>query len=437
MRAGFRSIFQCWETLVDVDREIAEALEAEARRERRTVRLVASENYVSSAVLAASTSTLTNKYANGYPGNRRYPGCEWADEVEKLAIERAKALFGGAHVNVQPHSGSQANLAAFLAGIEPGQVILSLHPDHGGHFTHGNPDNYSGALFRFEHFEVDRASNLIDMGEVTRRAEEVNPRAIVIGSTSYARTFDVMAFAEVARSVDALLIVDAAHTIGLTAGGVHPNPVPWADMVTFTTHKTLRGPRGGAIVCNEALAERVDAAVFPMVQGGPDLSRVAAKAVAFHEASTDEFQAYAERCISLALVLARSLAENGLPVITDGTDTHIVLVDLRPLEITGAEAEKALAGVGIFANRSRIPFDPAAPGSESGLRFGTAAAATLALSQEEIAQLGEAIASLLRSRSGAREVWEAIALVDRISNRCGLYADEKPEPSKTPGRDDV
>ena len=436
MRGGPRSIFQCWGTLAEDDQEVLGAIRGEAQREQRTIRLIASENFVSSAVLAASTTTLTNKYANGYPGNRRYPGCVWADEVEELAIRRGREVFGADHVNVQPHSGSQANLAAFLAVLAPGQVVLALHPDHGGHFTHGGAGNYSGTFFRFEHFGVERESQLIDMETVYRRAEEVRPQAIVIGSTSYARTFDVEGFARIAGGVGARLIVDAAHTIGLVAGRVHPDPVPAADIVTFTTHKTLRGPRGGAIISKTELADRVDSAVFPMVQGGPDLSGIAAKAVAFREASTNDFRAYAERSVSLALVLARSLMEAGLRVVTGGTDTHIVLVDLTPLGMTGGEAEEALANVGIFANRSRIPFDPAPPGKESGLRFGTAATATLRVRHEEMAHLGAVIASLLRSKGGNEEVWEATSLVDRITTRAVAYPHLDDQPVTVARSDD-
>lgn len=424
---SFESVLDGWMTVAREDREVALLMAREADRERRTMRLIASENYVSPAVLAALSATLSNKYANGYAGRRKYPGCEWADEIEMLAIERAKEVFGGDHVNVQPHSGSQANLAAYLAVLSPGDTLLALHPEHGGHFTHGGNGNFSSAFFRVEHFGVDRASGLIDLAAVERRAEQVQPKAIVIGATTYPRRLDVEGLAGVARSVDALLIVDAAHIIGLVAAEIHPDPVACADLVTFTTHKTLRGPRGGAIICKQELAERVDAAVFPMVQGGPNLGVIAAKAVAFREARAPSFSVYARRAVSLAEVMANSFSEGGLRVLTDGTDTHIVLVDLSELGMDGEHAERGLAESGILANRSRIPFDPLEAG-ESGLRFGTAAVATLGMSTDEMARLAHMIVALLRDRWTPVTRYEAASLVARLHARLAPYTDPFEHP---------
>ena len=427
----FDGLLGSWEALAIEDREVATVISREVQRERRTVRLVASENYASPAVLAASSTTLTNKYANGYPGRRKYPGCKWADEIELLAIARAKAAFGGDHVNVQPHSGSQANLAAYLAILSPGDTLLTLHPDHGGHFTHGRSDNFSSVFFRVEHFTTDPISQLIDLAQVKAIAQKVRPAAIVVGSTSYPRSLDFEAFAAIARDVGAKLIVDAAHVIGLVAGGVHPDPVGVADVVTFTTHKTLRGPCGGAIICKAELADRVDAAVFPLVQGGPNLGSIAAKAVAFREALEPSFSSYARRAVSLAAALASVLSDNGLRVLTGGTDTHIVLVDVTGLGITGQRAEAALARAGILANRCRIPFDPLEDG-ESGIRFGTAALATLGLTAEEMANFGNALVEILRGSHAESENHKTATLVASLCERLAPYAD--PFEGRSPNR---
>lgn len=418
----FDGVLGGWRALANDDPDVATIVSREVERERRTIRLVASENYVSPAVLAASSTTLTNKYANGYPGHRKYPGCGWADEIELLALDRAKSLFGADHVNVQPHSGSQANLAAYMAVLSPGDTLLALHPDHGGHFTHGRSDNFSSVFFQVEHFTTDPVSERIDLDHLRASAQDMRPAAIVVGPTSYPRMLDIHGFAAIASEIGARLIVDAAHVMGLIAAGVYANPVGLADVVTFTTHKTLRGPRGGAIVCKAELAERVDAAVFPMVQGGPNLSSIAAKAVAFREASAPSFGVYARRAVSLAATLASVLAENGVRVITGGTDTHIVLADVSLLGRTGRSAEIALARAGILANRSRIPFDRSRD-DESGIRFGTAAVATLGMTAEEMVHVGTAIIRILRADELEDGGPAAAALVAELCKRLAPYAD--------------
>lgn len=420
VRSSFDGLVAGHSGLEEQDPEVAALVAQEVDRERRTLRFIASENYVSPAVLSAASSTLTNKYANGYPGDRRYPGCDNADAVERLAIERATAVLGGDHVNVQPYSGSQANLAAYLAVAKPDDTLLTLRPDHGGHFTHGAPDNYSSAFFRIAHFEVDPSSELISLDAVREQAEKVRPAAIVVGPTAYPRSIDVAGLAATARSVGARLVVDAAHIIGLVIGGMHPDPVPHADIVTFTTHKTMRGPKGGAIVCKEELAGRVDRAVFPMVQGGPNLPGIAAKAVAFREAADASFSAYARRSVELAQALAKVLEAGGLRLVTGGTDTHIVLVDLAEFGLDGLKAERALERCGILANRSRIPFDPV-EGGAGGLRFGTAAVATLGMTVDEVQAVGGAILSVLRDPDAAGSRDEASGLVEMVCERLSPY----------------
>jgi glycine hydroxymethyltransferase len=388
-----------WEALRATDPEVAEALASELERERRTIRLIASENYASPAVLAALASTMNNKYAEGYPGRRYYGGCAYVDVVETLAVERAKALFGAEHANAQPHAGAQANLAVFGAFLEPrsDDTVLGLALPHGGHLTHGSPVNVSGMWFRFVAYEVDPKTEQLDMDRIRDLARQHRPKIVLAGYTAYPRTIDFAAFREIADEVGALLWVDASHFIGLVAGGAYPSPVPYADVVTFTTHKTLRGPRGAMILCRQEHAKAIDKAVFPMMQGGPIENAIAAKAVALKEASTPEFRAYAERTVRTARALAAALAEEGLRIVTGGTDSHLALADVRPLGIGGREAEAVCDAVGIALNKNAIPFDPMPPLDPSGIRVGTPGPATLGMDEPEMKEIGSIIGRALRS----------------------------------------
>src|SRR5437588_2638835 len=371
-----------WEQLKASDPEVADAIAGELDRERNTLRLIASENYTSPAVLAALASTMNNKYAEGYPGRRYYGGCEFVDVTERLAIDRAKDLFGAEHANVQPHAGAQANMAAYGAFVEPRSEdkILGMVLAHGGHLTHGSPVNFSGKWFNFVNYEVDPETEQIDYERVRDLAREHRPKIVLAGFTAYPRTIDFAAFREIADEVGALFVVDAAHFIGLVAGGAYPSPVPYADVVTFTTHKTLRGPRGAMILCREEHAKAVDKAVFPMMQGGPLEHCIAAKAVALKEAMMPEFSDYAHRVVRTARALAQGLADEGIRPVSGGTDSHLVLADLRPLgDITGADAEAACDEVGITINKNAIPFAPLPPLKASGIRVGTPGPATLGM----------------------------------------------------------
>jgi glycine hydroxymethyltransferase len=396
-----------WEALVGTDPEVAEAIFHELDRERRTLRLIASENYASPAVLAALASTMNNKYAEGYPGRRYYGGCEFVDVTEELAIERAKQLFGAGHANVQPHAGAQANMAVFGAFIEPksDDKVLGLVLAHGGHLTHGSPVNFSGKWFNFVNYEVDPATETIDMDRVRELALEHRPKIVLAGFTAYPRTIDFEGFRRIADEVGALFMVDASHFIGLVAGGAYPSPVPHADVVTFTTHKTLRGPRGAIILSREEHAKAIDKAVFPMMQGGPLEHCIAAKAVALKEAMAPEFSDYAHRVVRTARALAAGLAEEGLRVVSGGTDSHLALVDLRPFDITGADAEEACDDVGIALNKNAIPFDPLPPLTASGIRVGTPGPATLGMDEPEMKEVAGIIGGVLRAPAddGVRE----------------------------------
>jgi glycine hydroxymethyltransferase len=387
------------------DPEVARLLGDEAERESTTLQLIASENFTSPAVLAATGSILTNKYAEGYPGRRYYGGNSVIDEVEDLARERAKALFGAPHANVQPHAGANANLAAYQALLQPGDTILAMRLDHGGHLTHGSPASITSRIWRFVSYGVTPADGngggeVIDFDQVASLAKQEQPRLIVAGSTAYSRVIDPVPFREIADAVGAQLMVDAAHPAGLVAGGVHPSPVGIADVVTFTTHKTLRGPRGGAILCRADLAKAIDSAVFPGLQGGPLEHVVAAKAVAFAEAATPEFSRYAERVVANARALADALVTEGFRLVSGGTDNHMVLVDLRPFdaELTGKEAQEVLDRAGITCNRNTIPDDPRSPFVTSGLRLGSAAETTAGMGAEEMARIAGLIGRTLRRR---------------------------------------
>ena len=387
--------------LAQADPQIARAIEQELERQRRNVVLIASENYASKAVLEAQGSALTNKYAEGYPGRRYYGGCEYVDVAEQLAIDRAKELFGTEHANVQPHSGAQANMAAYFALLEPGDTVLGMRLDQGGHLTHGSPVNFSGKLYNFVAYGVDRESEQLDYEEVARLAREHRPKAIVAGYTAYPRAIDFQRFGEIAREVGATLVVDMAHIAGLIAGGAHPSPAPHAAVITTTTHKTLRGPRGAMILCTDEHRRAIDRAVFPFTQGGPMMHAIAAKAVCLREALQPSFKAYAQGVVENARALAKTLESEGLRIVSGGTDTHLMLVDLTALECTGQEAEDALARVNITVNKNAIPNDPRPPRVTSGLRLGTPALTSRGFGVEELRQVGRIIVRVLNHRGDA------------------------------------
>lgn len=382
------------------DPEVAAIIADEKRRQIETLEIIASENYASAAVLEATGSVFTNKYAEGYPGKRYYAGNVHADRIESLAIERAKALFGAEHANVQPTSGAEANMAAYFAFCEPGDTIMGLELTQGGHLTHGSPVNFSGKLYRFVPYSVERESEVVDMATVRRLAEEHRPRMIVAGATAYPRAIDFAAFAEVARSVGAVLLADMSHLAGLVAGGVHQSPVPYADVVTSTTHKTLRGPRGALALSREEHAEAIDRAVFPGTQGGPHIHTIAAKAVAFGEAMTAEFKAYARQVVENAKVLAEELMAGGLRLVSGGTDNHLILVDCSSVGISGMKAQNALQGAGIIANRNTIPYDERSAYITSGLRIGTPALTSRGMGPDEMRRLGRWIVRVLKDPDG-------------------------------------
>ena len=394
------------------DAPVQAALDAELRRQRDQIELIASENIVSPAVLKAQGSVLTNKYAEGYPGKRYYGGCEYVDVTEQLAIDRAKALFGADFANVQPHSGAQANMAVLFALLQPGDTILGLGLAHGGHLTHGAAPTVSGRWFKPVAYGVDPVTQVIDYDAVESLAREHQPKLIIAGGSAYPRTLDFARFRAIADAVGALLMVDMAHIAGLVAGGVHPNPVPHAHVVTTTTPKTLRGPRGGLILTNdEAIAKKINSAVFPGVQGGPLEHVIAAKAVAFGEALEPSFKAYARQVAANAKVLAQGLADRGAAIVSGGTDTHVVLVDLRPKGLTGKLAERALDEAGITCNKNGIPFDPAKPAVTSGIRLGTPACTTRGFGEAEFAKVAELIDRVLeaaRAGEGLDEVSAAV-----------------------------
>jgi glycine hydroxymethyltransferase len=390
------------------DPEVYAAIELERRRQAEGVELIASENYVSAPVLAALGSVLTNKYAEGYPGRRYYGGCEFVDIAENIAIDRAKRLFGADHANVQPHSGAQANEAVYLALLNPGDPVLALKLDHGGHLSHGMKLNSSGKLYNFHHYGVDKETERIDYDEVERLALEVQPKLIVAGASAYPRFWDFPRLRAIADKVGARLLMDMAHVAGLVAAKLHPDPVPYCDVVTTTTHKTLRGPRGGLILCRAELAKEIDKAVFPGMQGGPLMHVIASKAVAFGEALRPEFVDYQRQVLANAKVLASTLQEEGLRIVSGGTDNHLMLVDLGVLgsdphgnEITGKLVEKALDKAGIHCNKNMIPFDPKPPLTTSGIRLGTPAGTTRGLREEEFAQIGRWIAAVAKDPTNA------------------------------------
>jgi len=410
--------------LEEVDPEVAVALRGELERQQGTLEMIASENFVPRAVLECQGSVLTNKYAEGYPGRRYYGGCEWVDVSEQLAIDRARALFGAEHANVQPHSGSQANAAVYHAFLQPGDTIMGLSLAHGGHLTHGMRLNVSGRLYEVVAYEVDRETSLIDMDEVARIAREARPKLLLAGWSAYPRRLDFARFREIADEVGAVLMVDMAHFAGLVAAGLHPNPVQWADVVTTTTHKTLGGPRAGVILCTEEHAKKIDSAVFPGQQGGPLEHVIAAKAVAFRIAASESFAERQQRTIAGAQALGRELlqAGAGARVLTGGTDVHLVLVDLRDSAppLSGREAEDRLAGIGITVNRNAVPFDPRPPMEASGLRIGTPALVTRGFAVEDFEEVGRILATALGAEHDAREQ-ELSGRVQALVERYPLY----------------
>lgn len=377
--------------LIQQDPQVGNAVKAEYDRQRRNIELIASENFVSEAVLAAASSVLTNKYAEGYPGKRYYGGCECVDVVENIARDRAKALFGADHVNVQPHSGASANYAVYQALCNVGDTVLGMNLDNGGHLTHGSPVNFSGLNYNIVPYGVDPKTHRIDYDQVRDLAKQHKPKMIIAGASAYPRIIDFKAFREIADEVGAYLFVDMAHIAGLVAAGLHPSPVPYADVVTTTTHKTLRGPRGGVILCKEEHAKKIDKAIFPGSQGGPLMHIITAKAVAFGEAMKPEFKTYQEQILKNAKVLAQSLMDAGFQLVSGGTDNHLMLVDLRPANITGKEMEKRLDQVNITVNKNTIPDDPQSPFVTSGIRVGVPAATSSGLREEDMKVIGQLI----------------------------------------------
>ncbi|MET1171917.1 serine hydroxymethyltransferase [Paenibacillus amylolyticus] len=407
------------------DPAVLEAMNLELKRQQNNIELIASENIVSEAVIEAMGSVLTNKYAEGYPGKRYYGGCEHVDIVEDIARDRAKELFGAEHVNVQPHSGAQANMAVYLAALKPGDTVLGMNLAHGGHLTHGSPVNASGLLYNFVAYGVQEDTFLIDYDEVRKAAFKHRPRLIVAGASAYPRTIDFEKLASIANDVGALFMVDMAHIAGLVAAGLHPNPVPHAHFVTTTTHKTLRGPRGGMILCRKAWAAAIDKAVFPGSQGGPLMHVIASKAVAFGEALQPSFKTYAENVVKNAQVLAETLVAEGLNIVSGGTDNHLMLIDTRSVNITGKEAEHVLDSIGITVNKNAIPFDPTSPFVTSGIRIGTPAATSRGMNEEAMVAIGKIIAKTLKNPKDTAKLDEARAEVTALTDQFPLYTDLK------------
>jgi len=402
--------------IMKVDPDVANAIEKEVDRQRSKIELIASENFVSEAVLQALGTPLTNKYAEGYPGKRYYGGCEHVDVIENLAIERAKELFGAEHANVQPHSGAQANSAVFFAVLEPGDTILGMDLAHGGHLSHGMKKNISGKYYKAESYGVSEGTNLIDYEALLKKAREIRPKLIIAGASAYPRIIDFKAFSEIAKEAGAYLMVDMAHIAGLVAAGLHPNPVPYADFVTTTTHKTLRGPRGGMILCKKEYAKAIDSAVFPGTQGGPLMHVIAAKAVSFREALEDGFKKYQQQILKNAKALSDALIKQGFNLVSGGTDNHLMLVDLTNFNITGKQAQYQLDEVNITVNKNAVPFDKLSPFVTSGIRIGTPAVTSRGMNEEDMEEIAELIKLALtdfeRSADQVRE---------RVSKLCAKY----------------
>ena len=407
--------------LAKQDPNVKAVIDQELMRQRDKLEMIASENIVSQAVMEAQGSVLTNKYAEGYPGKRYYGGCEHVDVVETLAIERAKRLFGAEHANVQPHSGSQANFAVYFAMLKPGDTIVGMNLSHGGHLTHGSPVNVSGTYFNVVPYGVNAETQQIDYDEFRKIVLEAKPKLIIAGGSAYSRQIDFKKMADVAHEVGAIFMVDMAHFAGLVAAGLHPNPVEYADIVTTTTHKTLRGPRGGMILCKEKYAKAIDKAIFPGIQGGPLMHVIAAKAVALGEALQPEFKVYAEQVIKNAKVLAAELIAKGLTIVSGGTDTHVMLVDVRNTGLTGKEAEHLLDEIGITANKNTIPFDPASPFVTSGVRLGTPALTTRGLKEDDMKEIADIIATVLQNPEDTAKHQDAAKRVAALCEKYPLY----------------
>lgn len=404
------------------DKVIAEAIEREFQRQNSNIELIASENFVSEAVMEAQGSVLTNKYAEGYPGRRYYGGCEFVDVTESIAIDRAKALFGAEHVNVQPHSGSQANMAVYLVALEMGDTVLGMNLSHGGHLTHGAPVNFSGKFYNFVEYGVDKDTERINYDEVRKLALEHKPKLIVAGASAYSRTIDFKKFKEIADEVNAKLMVDMAHIAGLVAAGLHPNPVEYADFVTTTTHKTLRGPRGGMILCKEEYKKDIDKTIFPGIQGGPLEHVIAAKAVAFGEALENNFKTYQQQVVKNAKVLAEALINEGFRIVSGGTDNHLVAVDVKgSIGLTGKEAEETLDSVGITCNKNTIPFDQEKPFVTSGIRLGTPAATTRGFDEKAFEEVAKIISLALKNSKDEEKLPQAKERVAKLTAEYPLY----------------
>ncbi|THE10982.1 serine hydroxymethyltransferase [Bacillus timonensis] len=409
--------------LSEQDQQVFSAIQDELQRQRTKIELIASENFVSEAVMEAQGSVLTNKYAEGYPGRRYYGGCEHVDVVENIARDRAKEIFGAEHANVQPHSGAQANMAVYFTILEQGDTVLGMNLSHGGHLTHGSPVNFSGIQYNFVEYGVDPETHQINYDDVRAKALEHKPKLIVAGASAYPRAIDFKRFREIADEVGAYLMVDMAHIAGLVATGLHENPVPYADFVTTTTHKTLRGPRGGMILCKEEFAKKIDKSIFPGIQGGPLMHVIAAKAVAFGEALTDEFKQYAKNIVANAARLAESLQKEGLDLVSGGTDNHLLLLDVRSLGLTGKVAEKVLDDIGITVNKNTIPFDPESPFVTSGIRIGTAAVTSRGFGLEDMDEIASIIAFALKNSEDEEKLAEASQRVEDLTSKFVLYSE--------------
>jgi len=407
--------------LSQADEQVFQAIQQELGRQRSKIELIASENFVSEAVMEAQGSVLTNKYAEGYPGRRYYGGCEYVDVVEDLARDRAKEIFGAEYVNVQPHSGAQANMAVYFTILEQGDTVLGMNLSHGGHLTHGSPVNFSGIQYNFVEYGVDETTHRINYEDVREKAHTHKPKLIVAGASAYPREIDFAKFREIADEVGAYLMVDMAHIAGLVAAGLHQNPVPYADFVTTTTHKTLRGPRGGMILCKEEFGKKIDKSIFPGIQGGPLMHVIAAKAVAFGEALQPSFKEYAGYIIDNAKRLAESLQKEGLKLVSGGTDNHLLLVDVQTLNLTGKVAEKVLDEIGITVNKNTIPFDPQSPFVTSGIRIGTAAVTSRGFGLEEMDEIASIIAFTLKNHEDEAKLEEARGRVEALTNKFTLY----------------
>lgn len=407
--------------LSQADEQVFQAIQKELGRQRSKIELIASENFVSEAVMEAQGSVLTNKYAEGYPGRRYYGGCEYVDIVEDLARNRAKEIFGAEYVNVQPHSGAQANMAVYFTVLEQGDTVLGMNLSHGGHLTHGSPVNFSGVQYNFVEYGVDETTHRINYDDVRAKALEHKPKMIVAGASAYPREIDFAKFREIADEVGAYLMVDMAHIAGLVAAGLHQNPVPYADFVTTTTHKTLRGPRGGMILCKEEFGKKIDKSIFPGIQGGPLMHVIAAKAVAFGEALQDSFKAYAGQIVTNAQRLAESLQKEGLKLVSGGTDNHLLLVDVQTLGLTGKVAEKVLDEIGITVNKNTIPYDPQSPFVTSGIRIGTAAVTSRGFGEAEMDEIASIIAFTLKNHEDMAKLEEAAGRVEALTSKFTLY----------------